>query len=48
MRGSKANFLHDGGFAEFDKVCRGLLAVPKTELVEQIEVREKRKRRKGK
>ncbi len=36
------------GFAEFDKVCRGLLAVPKTELVEQLGVREKRKRRKVK
>lgn len=36
------------GFAEFDTLARGLLAVPKTELTEQLEVRVKRKGRKSK
>ena len=36
------------GFKEFDTLFKGLMAVPKTDLTEQLANREPRKRRKSK
>lgn len=36
------------GFDEFDKLFKGLMAVPKTDLTDQLASREPRKRRRNK